>query len=143
MNCDCNDCRDERVYEPLRLRCKSPEQASAFSVILTGMGAPVPPYAQGDVVVIPWGGSGRFVQGLMDFATRAQVAEASEIRELSYAAMAQTMGTDVANVRAFGADLVTVIETFMGTVGSTRPPDVDGIMSTLDKDIADLHRREE
>jgi hypothetical protein len=138
-DCDCPDCREERVYEPLRLTCKTTEQAEAFAVILTGMGAPIPPYVQGDVVVIPWGGAGRFVNGLIDFAGQAKVAEPEQVRDLSYQAMSQTMGTDVENVRTFGSRLVDVVSEFMGTIGSSAPPDVIGILGTLDQDLDNLH----
>ena len=143
MNCDCPDCRGERVYQPLRLPCKSAEQASAFCIILTGIGAPIPPYAEGDVAVIPWEGSGTFANGLADFASRANVAEPEAVRDLTCQAMAQSMGTDVENVREFADRIVDAVGTLIDTAESSSVPDIAGIMATLDEDLGDLRPKED
>jgi len=135
-----------RVYEPLRLTCKDEERANACRVILTGMGATLveldgtryPPLTEGTVLVLPWGGRSRFVDFVCEFAMRAQVAEPDAIRDMQYAALAQDMGTDKDSIREFGEAVGDAVRALMVAVGTSSPPDIDGLMSTFDEEVYHL-----
>lgn len=132
-----------REYQPLRLRCKTDMLANALRAIVIGMnggmktenGSLMLPYTVGDVLVMPWAGKPGFVSAITELATTTHAAEPTEIREMTYGAMAQGMATDVEHVRSFGETISRAMAEFMGTFGSKRPVDIDGIMSTLDTEL--------
>lgn len=132
-----------RNFEPLRLRCKTDMLANALRAIVIGMnggmrtedGSVMLPYTDGDVLVMPWAGKPGFVNAITELAATTHAAEPTEIREMTYGAMAQGMATDVEHVRSFGETISRAMAEFMSTIGSKRPVDVDAIMSTLDTEL--------
>lgn len=148
----CEECDRERdrVYLPVRLRCKSPELAEALRVIITARGGAAkhddgtesPPYVEGDVLVMPWMGHPRFVNGITNLAMQTGAAEPADVREMTFGAMAQGMETDVENVRELGETIASAMSRFMSTVGSSRAIDIGGIMDTLDTDVLRLMENE-
>lgn len=140
----------DREYRPLRLACKSTTLADALVAILIEMnaglkdrqGGVMNPYADGLTVVMPWAGHPKFANAITVLVTTTQVAEPEAIRAMTYGAMAQGMSTSEENVREFGEGIARLMADFMSTVGSEKPIDVDGLMSTLDRDLSTLEQDE-
>lgn len=134
----------DRTYAPIRLTCKSAVLASAFCTIMIEMGAGftdergarLEPFVEGETVVMPWAGHPRFVNRVTEIATLIRVAEATAVRSMTYGAMSQVLATDESNIVEFGETMASAMSSFMATIGTKRPVDIDGLMSTLEADLA-------